>query len=513
MTRWALRGLLKTHQWLGSIMCLLTLVWFLSGILMVFFGYPSLTERARLSLLEPLAVHSQDHCFDSSDLRNHGAEVVQRPEGALCVYTIDGRREAHWLRNREGYGPLTEKKALVRAQAVLRRGAGPSEAPLEYRGLLDFSDQWTLSSRYNPYFPLHRVVVEDDANSIFYIAQRTGEVVLITTQRERLLAWFGAIPHWIYPAMLRRARETWRYLVIGLALVALTMSLSGLLLASGLQLRHYRRKGTLDAPFSKRLYRLHYYLGLGSGLFTSTWLLSGAFSLNPLGWSPGSSPSSAQKGAFAGSPENAEGLPISAVIEACRRDRAPQLIRSFYLGGELFYLCMWPGKTEIVSVRDAGSRSFFTRDELHQWFENAFPQVRVTHADWLLESDDYYYPTHYRPDRARLPYLRLALDDEEDSTVYVDAQRGEIALWHTRRSRLERWLYHGLHSLDFGFLYKRPVLWYSVIFTLLGLGILSTGTGVLLGWKFFLRRMRRRSRQRSLPGTGSRSTGGYWTAR
>ena len=492
------KGLLRTHQWLGSLLALLTLVWFLSGITMVFFGYPSLDERERIDLLKPLRIDVARPCFDAGDSRQHGTEIVQRRHGPLCVYTLDGRRHAHWLESREPYLPLSKEGSVERARTVLSRIRpklkGEMVPSLEHRGLLQVADQWTLSSRFKPYFPLHRVAFADDTKAVVYLSQRTGELVLITTQRERLLAWLGAIPHWIYPAALRRAREFWRYLVVGLAGMALVMSLSGLVVGGVLQLRRFRRHGRLDAPFSKRLYRWHHYLGLVSGLFTSTWLLSGALSLNPFRWSPGASPSLDQIQAFAGRPKEQAFRPLSHIVQVCQEDGPPHLLRSFYFGGRLHYLCMGPRGTRWVSGQEATSKRYFSENQLRTRFEHAFPRLELKNADWLLESDSYYYPTHYRPDRARLPVLRIELKDRESSLVYLDARRGEIALWHTRASRAERWLYHGLHSLDFALLYERRWLWYLLVLSLLGLGILSSGTGVLLGWRYLRRILRRRLR-------------------
>ena len=53
--------------------------------------------------------------------------------------------------------------------------------------------------------------------------------------------------------------------------------------------------------------------------------------------------------------------------------------------------------------------------------------------------------------------------------------------------RVERWVYHGLHSLDFAFLYNSRPTW-DIVMIVISLGGLTTsGLGLLLG----VRRMRR----------------------
>ena len=55
-----------------------------------------------------------------------------------------------------------------------------------------------------------------------------------------------------------------------------------------------------------------------------------------------------------------------------------------------------------------------------------------------------------------------------------------------RLNRVERWLYNGLHSLDFAFWYNSPLWDVGMIALCLG-GLASSGIGLLLG----IRRLRR----------------------
>ena len=55
--------------------------------------------------------------------------------------------------------------------------------------------------------------------------------------------------------------------------------------------------------------------------------------------------------------------------------------------------------------------------------------------------------------------LRVKFDDPHETWVYVDPALGQIVASIHRLQRVERWLYNGLHSLDFGFWYDRRPLW------------------------------------------------------
>jgi hypothetical protein len=110
--------------------------------------------------------------------------------------------------------------------------------------------------------------------------------------------------------------------------------------------------------------------------------------------------------------------------------------------------------------------------------------VPVLDEAWLQTYDGYYYD----PRGARsLPVLRVRYADPQETWLYLDPARGGIVQTSVRTSRLRRWLYQGLHSLDFPFLYFRRPLWDVVVIALSLGGIVLSITTVLPAW----RRLRR----------------------
>ncbi|MCA2985179.1 MAG: hypothetical protein INH04_15615 [Gemmatimonas sp.] len=96
------------------------------------------------------------------------------------------------------------------------------------------------------------------------------------------------------------------------------------------------------------------------------------------------------------------------------------------------------------------------------------------------------YDDHYRDvERQRpLPVVRVIIDDPDRTWLYLDPRTGEIAQRQVRRSRLERWLYAGLHDFDFAWLaYRRP-LWDVVVILLSLGGMLLSATGIVLTWRY-----------------------------
>ena len=50
----AKRWLFLVHRWLGVVVCAFFAMWFISGVVMMYVGYPKLTEAERLQHLPPL---------------------------------------------------------------------------------------------------------------------------------------------------------------------------------------------------------------------------------------------------------------------------------------------------------------------------------------------------------------------------------------------------------------------------------------------------------------------------
>ena len=105
-------------------------------------------------------------------------------------------------------------------------------------------------------------------------------------------------------------------------------------------------------------------------------------------------------------------------------------------------------------------------------------------AAWLTDYDAYYYD---RTGGRRLPALRVKFNDPDATWLYLDATDGSIVLAEVRGSRAERWLYQGLHSLDFPWLYQSPPVWYLVIIGLSLGGVAFSVTSVVIAWRVLRR--------------------------
>ena len=126
----------------------------------------------------------------------------------------------------------------------------------------------------------------------------------------------------------------------------------------------------------------------------------------------------------------------------------------------------------------------FTTESLLARLETAAPDAAIVEHELLSEYDAYYYS---RGRQAPLPVLRVKFDDPAATWVYIDPHLSQVVAVIQRLNRLERWLYNGLHSLDFSFWYDRRPLW-DIGMIVLSLGALGTS---LIGLYLGVKRLRR----------------------
>lgn len=502
-TRSPLRILAKAHRWLGWSLGGPMAVWFLSGAVMVFSGYPSFTDAERLAHLPPLPCTDGEHGAAHLEAACAGAAetaVLHSRRGQLvCLVTnAGGRRVARWLRTGQRLEPLGRAQALERARESLEGGSHDTRWIERIAG----PDQWTLSGSFAPYFPLHHVALGDEQGTEAYISARTGELVHITRAGERFWAWLGAIPHWIYPTFLRRHADTWRWLVILLAAFGLPLCISGLVWGTVLTGRSARREGRAS-PLRSPSLRTHHLVGLGFGVLAFTWVSSGALSLSPFGWPSSPSPEASERRALAGGPLALGRFELSpeAAIEACakRRKRTPRALRLRQLGGRPLYECHFDGAESLVVRADrsvAKAMSRVSDKALVSAFREGFPTRNIRHAVHRDHGDLYYYAED--GDRTR-DHLRLSLAPPHDADVYLDPHTATIRVWYDGDARMWRWLYRGLHTLELPGLQARPTLTDCLAIVAMAIGTILSLSPVLRTLRRLRSHYRRRHRTRAAP--------------
>jgi hypothetical protein len=115
------------------------------------------------------------------------------------------------------------------------------------------------------------------------------------------------------------------------------------------------------------------------------------------------------------------------------------------------------------------------------------PDVGIAESVLLSNYDSYYHATERK---LPLPVLRVKFADPDATWFYIDPRMSQVVGRFTRRERLQRWIYHGFHSLDFNFWYYQGWVWTTVMVLLNAGGTLLSVIGVVIGVK----RLRRNTR-------------------
>ena len=480
--RWQ-RFLILSHRYLGIALCLLFCLWFASGFVIIYTGgMPQLSEAERLARLPVLNL-------SAVELSPQAARAALRRTDFPTLTTRLGRPAYVFTGNTvqvlfADNGELLTSSMISSRQIAADFLSAPPDA-LDRVGLIESVDQWTLGLRSE--LPLQKYRSDDGQGSEVYVSPSRGRVVLYTTSRDRLLAWLGAIPHWLYFLPLRADTALWSATVIGLASVGVIFVALGLVLMfTQLRWRHW--PNLLRAIPYHGLMKWHYMLGIGFGWCVLTWAFSGLLSMEPYSWNRASGMSFDAVAYFrsrAGVSAFESEAPAAdlAVIEGSLKE-----VNFHVFAGKRFYELSIGGDSSIGAIsrefREVTSMEplgLFTDAQILAQLEPAVAANMVA-AEILNEYDNYYYGRNSRRQMAPpLPVLRVEFDDLAGSRYYLSLQTGELEFVSHRANRTERWLYRGLHSLDFNFLYPYRPAWDVVVWLLLAGGLLLSLLGAYLG--------------------------------
>jgi hypothetical protein len=498
--------LILSHRYIGIPLSFMFVVWFVSAFFMIYTGgMPRITPAMRIdgataldfgkiTLTPQQAGASAGYTTTEVKLRT----VLDRPVyefmepgyGSTFIYADTGE-------------VLQELDATRSAQVASAFLDIPADL-FSFAGTSHDVDQWTLTQRTD--LPLHKFTVADGLGTEVYVSPANAAVSVYTTTSSRALAWLGTIPHWLYFTSLRLNQPLWYELVVWASGIGCVLALLGLCLGIT-QFRRVRPFSLQRAIPYQGLMRWHYLLGLVFGVFTLTWVFSGLLSMEPFGWT------------------NARGVDVDPAVysegeldlaafpaldaydwNALAAGNAIKEVEFRWIQGEPYLLASYSvpsdrnsgkrdrlhqpynivGQSEaqnmLISARSRQVAAGFDQEQLVAKLDAAVPAA-VTEVSLLDDYDDYYYS---RGGQLPLPVLRVKFDDPAASWIYVDPRRSELLTLVHKWSRVERWLYNGLHSLDFAFWYHQRPLWdIGVILLLLG----GLGTS-LLGLYFALRRLK-----------------------
>jgi uncharacterized iron-regulated membrane protein len=488
---------LLVHRYLGFALSLLFVIWFLSGFAMMYVKYPTMRQNEKLQNL-PVVDLSQTKFTLQQALQKANITdtlraarigmLLERP--VYRITTVQNKNLAIYADNGELLAPTDTLLARKLTIAFVKNRYQPEKLET-----LTEIDQWMAGARpmgYQP--PVYRFIMNDPEKTYIYVSIQTGEVVQMVNAKQRFLAWLGPIPHWIYPTVLLRNRPLWNDIIVWTSSFGTLMCLAGIVMG----LIRYKRKneGSLAfSPYKKKWFRWHHYTGFVFGIFAFTWVFSGLLSMTPWDWAPFTRLNSEENKQWAGGIFNPKLFTLSPFFasQLFKNNLALKDIHFIQIKGKPYFLAYQDElHTNLLLGENSGNKPF-TLFESKQFIQNVkdLNQGRGLEEAIVLKDYDNYYYTKNKD--KRLPVLRVKVDTPEKNWYYVDLKTGQVVLKHEKKTRLERWLYNGLHSLDFKFLLSKRPLWDIVVIILMLGGLAASSTGLVLTGRWLRRKQKKGS--------------------
>lgn len=484
-----MRWLIFAHRYLGIALSLVFVVWFASGIVMIYAGdMPSLTAQQRLEHLPTLQIPR---------VTLTPGQAAQRADSGAQAPTLTSvlDRPAYRFAGSGGAGAtvfadtgeLLQPIDVAQARGLVSRFLGEPADRVRHVATLTAADQWTLSQELD--LPLFKFDIDDAAHTQAYVSPEGAQVVQLTTRKTRALAWAGAIPHWLYFSALRANAPLWTRIVVWASGAGCVLAAMGLVLAftQFRKSRPFRLETSI--PYQGWM-RWHYIVGAVFGVFALTWVFSGLLSMEPFAWTRAEG-LAIDGDALNGGPADPAGfaVPDADVFARLSTGRAIKEIEFTRIQDENYYVVRSGGQDPLlVNASTMRIRSEpYSIDSLLSRLRAAAPGVPIVESQLLNDYDSYYYA---RSRQSPLPVLRVKYGDPARTWYYVDPLRTRVLAQVHRYSRLERWLYNGLHNLDFSFWYGKRPWWDLGVLTLLLGGLTLSSTGFYLGIKRLWKNLR-----------------------
>ncbi len=484
------RVVIHVHRWLGVALCLFFLLWFPTGIGMMYWDFPGVTAEDRLArspALDPSAIRL-------SPAEAYAALGESPPPAQVRLDSFDGRpvyRFRSQGRERLVYADTGARQTDVSKDMVQRIasawvGQPPGGATVE---AIDDADQWTVEGTFRSLTPLWKYSWPNGEQ--VYVSQVSGDVVQYTTTWSRVGAYLGPIPHWLYFTPLRKHGPQWSRLVIWSSGIGTFSAILGILI--GVSMYSPSRRYVVAGASSSMPYRgpkrWHTALGLVFGLGAATWAFSGMLSMDPFPLAGTGGTSGGRRGG------NGVDMPQALrgrlqLAEFSARDPREALARAgdlrvkelelrSFAGEPVYVATLGRGNTRVVSL-DGRVRDEFDPQRIIEIVRKAAEPTGLADIRVIDRYDMYYL------DRRRhlpLPVILARLNDADETRFYIDPKTARVVGTYSSRNWVSRWLYHGLHSLDVPWLYNHRPAWDLVVITFMLGGTALSGTSLILAWR------------------------------
>jgi uncharacterized iron-regulated membrane protein len=512
------RLLFEVHRWGGIALALFMLLWFFSGLVIIYAEPTAPTRAQQLAHAESLRVDSAwlsaGEAWERSaaqrkelvgaksekasenkkaadkggqqsgtSLPNQIVEARLQIQAGVPLWLIeDSKGQRYALSAVDGslHKTSSGQALLIAENWVSKDGIGSAEGIR----FVETIDKPAILRNQEALRPFHRIAADDDEGGELLISARTGEVVSATTQIQRGFYWAGNWVHLFRPLDLAGWGESRVDVLSWTSFTIILVIFTGLIVGwlrwrPGFFGKKTYSEGRVH-PYRHFWLKWHFWGGLIGGLLALTWGLSGFLSNNPWKLFSPANPSKEELVRYVGAEDQAlarswkpaplNGIDADVVELSWRR-----------LGDETVELAHTrDGQRQLRAI--SGTATHFSDTSVLAAVRRLAGNVPVKTQTLLQQYDSYYYLRYHRDVADRpLPVVRVELDDAVGTSLYIDPQDGRLLSKLDHSRRVYRWLYSALHHWDFGWLYQRP-LWDAWMLTWVLLGLVLSVSGVVIGW-------------------------------
>lgn len=472
------------HRFLGTLISLLFLMWFISGLILIYHPFPYVQKQEIYARKTPLPRHLPS--IDSI------CQKIKKIGSGTKIYQFQGQTLLRLETNKETNTFHINGEKIKRPD-ILEIAKKWVASPIEKIDTLKEREQWIMYSRYERVMPIYKIYFDDLQQHQLYIAAKTGEVQQFTNRKQRTWAWLGAIPHKLYFPFLRKHTQVWINSLTILGTIAFIAVFFGIYIGVKLFYRTYKKKGKIGSPFRKRWSLWHHITGIIFGIFLLGWAFSGAIALQRVPqWLV------ATKHNYKINRKTIQGPPLSIAkyiadyrkivkqypdtkeIEWSHFQDIP--IYKVIVGDKIFYLDA--SNSELLPL-SLSSKS------VSKLVSKIFGDTALYSIELMNTYDNYYLSLkHHKP----LPVYKVSIADSDNSVLYIDPKSGVFRYVNDNR-RTKKWMFSALHYFNIRFFAHNHTLWTVVMWTLCIGGIIVSGSGVYLSGKYLRRKMRRFKRR------------------
>ena len=444
---------------------------------MIYVPFPSLpdSERiARAAVIDVSKVNSLTAALNATGVKSaNRLRLLQYQQRPILIAQGDNNIvAASFADSSDAVKPLTKADAITIAQGFSNAPVASVSAPFLY-------DQWVVHDRFDPFRPFFRVEMADSIGTHLYVSAKSTEILQKTNRSQRAWNYLGAVVHWIYPTVIRKDWVLWDQIVWWVSLVCLIGVLTGLILGiQHWQVAKQRGLRGLASPFSGWL-AWHHKIGLISGVIVLLWMFSGWLSMDHGRLFSSPNPTAQQTADMRGVALS-EALAAIQLEDLYKTDGA-QEIEITALNRQTLVVAKNGEESKLIPIglgQISDRRTLISSVELA--ISQAWPDNAVSDS-YLVPANDTY--GNLREGSLGAETLRLILDDADETWVHVDLTTGDLISVMDNSRRIYRWLFNGIHSLDFPGLANHRFTWSLLMLILMSTGLIFCITGIVLAYK------------------------------